>query len=146
MRHKLKIREPYADAIADGRKRFEVRMNDRGYQAGDTVSFDVIDSHGLSVAHEVSGALYRITYVYSGMGLADGFVVFGIENEKEAQAKALHDIADLDFSVRTYNILKRGRIDTVEQLVAMTDDELRALRHMGEKSMDEIHAKLKGEL
>ena len=146
MRHELKIQEPYADAIADGRKRFEVRINDRGYQAGDTVSFAVIDNHGLPVTHDISGIQYLITYVYSGTGLADGFVVFGIEDESEVAVGVLHDIADLDFSVRTYNILKRNRIDTVEQLIAMTDDDLRALRHMGEESMDEIHAKLKGEL
>ena len=37
MEHVIKILEPYADAIVEGRKKFEVRKNDRGYNAGDTV-------------------------------------------------------------------------------------------------------------
>lgn len=32
MIHRLKIEEPVADAIHDGRKRFEVRKNDRGFE------------------------------------------------------------------------------------------------------------------
>lgn len=34
-RHDLKTWLPYFDAVADGDKRFEVRLNDRDYQAGD---------------------------------------------------------------------------------------------------------------
>lgn len=55
-----------------------------------------------------------------------------------------HDISGLDFSVRTYNILKRSGIDTVEQLAEMTEDELMSLRFMQRKNIDEIHAKLEG--
>ena len=31
MRHKIKIRKPFADVIVGGDKTFEVRYNDRGY-------------------------------------------------------------------------------------------------------------------
>lgn len=37
MIHELKIWPQYFEAVTDGRKTFEVRVNDRGYQAGDTV-------------------------------------------------------------------------------------------------------------
>lgn len=40
-------------------------------------------------------------------------------------------IEELHFSVRTYNCLKRRRIDTVEQLQVMTDDELMKIRGFG---------------
>ena len=43
MKHELKIYKQYADAIIEGKKTFEVRYNDRGYNAGDTVVFEVID-------------------------------------------------------------------------------------------------------
>lgn len=54
------------------------------------------------------------------------------------------DIAELDLSVRAYNTLKRARIDTVEQLEGMTDDELRAVPRMRNSVLDEIEMKLKG--
>ena len=37
-------------------------------------------------------------------------------------------IEKLNFSVRTYNCLKRGKIDTVEQLREKSDDDLMAIR------------------
>ena len=51
-------------------------------------------------------------------------------------------IENLNFSVRTYNILKRARIDTKEQLEQMSDDELMCVRNLGKHSLDEIHEKL----
>lgn len=52
-------------------------------------------------------------------------------------------IEELDFSVRTYNILKRARIDTISQLVNCSEDELMKLRNMGKNSLKEIHDKLR---
>jgi hypothetical protein len=37
MLHELKIWPQYFDAVMTGRKNFEVRKNDRGFQAGDVV-------------------------------------------------------------------------------------------------------------
>lgn len=51
-------------------------------------------------------------------------------------------IENLNFSVRTYNILKRARIDTTEQLEQLSDDELMCVRNLGKHSLDEIHEKL----
>ena len=79
MIHVIKIQKPYADAIADGRKNFEVRLNDRGYNAGDFVSFIVKDGEFTLLSHPLGGVHYRITYVHSGLGLQEGYVVFGIE-------------------------------------------------------------------
>lgn len=81
MRHDLKINECFADAIADGRKRFEVRENDRGFQAGDTVVFQVVDGMRLPVRHPINGLEWRVTYVLSGWGIATGHVVFGFKEE-----------------------------------------------------------------
>ena len=39
--HKIKIDEEFADAVLCGDKNFEIRKNDRGYQKGDHVIFDV---------------------------------------------------------------------------------------------------------
>lgn len=38
MHHELKIAPAYFEAVISGRKTFEIRKDDRGYQAGDTVT------------------------------------------------------------------------------------------------------------
>ena len=82
--HKLKILKQYADAIADGRKAFEVRLNDRGYNAGDYVTFIVRDSMGVEVTHHtLEEKVFEITYVHSGLGMENGYVVFGIKERKD---------------------------------------------------------------
>ena len=80
MLHVIKIREQYANAIAEGRKNFEVRLNDRGYNAGDQVAFIVKDSYDITdLSHPLNDKKYDITYVHSGLGLESGYVVFGIK-------------------------------------------------------------------
>lgn len=85
MLHVIKILESYANAIIEGRKNFEVRLNDRGYNAGDRVSFIVKDEFDLTnLSHPLSDKEYEITYVHSGLGLKEGYVVFGIvEGDKK---------------------------------------------------------------
>ena len=51
-------------------------------------------------------------------------------------------IDDLDFSVRTYNCLKRQGIETLDELKNYTEDELMNIRNFGSKSYDEVKDKL----
>ena len=51
-------------------------------------------------------------------------------------------IEDLDFSVRTYNCLKRAGINTVGDLVARTEDDMMKVRNLGKKSLEEVILKL----
>ena len=51
-------------------------------------------------------------------------------------------IDELDFTVRTYNTLKRGGIDTVEELAKLSDDELMKIRNFGSRCLMEVHEKL----
>lgn len=84
MVHVIKIFRPYANAIAEGRKTFEVRLNDRGYNCGDLVRFRVVEDDGIEWHnHPVANTTFRITYVHSGLGLQEGYVVFGIEKVEE---------------------------------------------------------------
>ena len=78
MKHVIKIDKPYADAIAEGRKTFEVRINDRGYNAGDLVVFIVKDDGFTVLGHPIADKKYVITYVHSGLGMADRYVAFSI--------------------------------------------------------------------
>ena len=79
-RHKLRIKEEFANAIITGEKNFEIRKNDRGFQRGDFIEFVVVDDKGVAQHHEIDENLYKINYVMNGYGLKNGYVVFGIED------------------------------------------------------------------
>jgi DNA-directed RNA polymerase subunit alpha len=51
-------------------------------------------------------------------------------------------IEDLDLSVRSYNCLKREGINTVSELVALSEAQLMNIRNFGQKSVFEVRDKL----
>ena len=53
------------------------------------------------------------------------------------------NIDELELSVRSYNCLKRAGINTVEELVNKTSEDMMKVRNLGRKSLDEVLAKLK---
>lgn len=80
MKHEIKIREDYIEPILAKEKTFEVRENDRGYQKGDLVKFIPVNRQGITY-HDLilEEKTYQITYVHSGLGIKEGYVVFGIK-------------------------------------------------------------------
>lgn len=52
-------------------------------------------------------------------------------------------IEELNFSVRTYNCLKRKHIDTVEQLQILSDEELMRIRGFGIGCLMEVQQKVR---
>lgn len=81
--HKIKLNEEFCDAVLSGDKNFEIRKNDRGYQKGDIIKFIPITNMGLTFFHPVGDTSYEITYVLSGWGIKEEYVVFGIEEVSE---------------------------------------------------------------
>jgi len=69
---------------------------------------------------------------------------FEIElTEEEMMLSTLSQkIDNLDFSVRTFNCLRRGGIETLSQLVQSTVHDLQKLRNLGNRSLKEIIYKL----
>ena len=51
-------------------------------------------------------------------------------------------IEDLDLSERPRNCLKRAQVNTVGELLEKTEDDLLAITNFGQKSLDEVTAKL----
>ena len=51
-------------------------------------------------------------------------------------------IEELDLSVRSFNCLKRAGINTVEDLISKTQDEMIKVRNLGRKSLEEVEHKL----
>ena len=62
--------------------------------------------------------------------------------EKEPDTVLKMTIEELDLSVRSFNCLKRANINTVEDLVNKTQDEMIKVRNLGRKSLEEVEHKL----
>lgn len=73
MHHDLKIERPYFQAVRDGRKTFEIRYNDRGFNAGDTVALHEHEGSWRSGESETR----RIGYVTS-FSQQPNWVVFSL--------------------------------------------------------------------
>ncbi|MDR2166587.1 MAG: DNA-directed RNA polymerase subunit alpha [Clostridiales bacterium] len=61
------------------------------------------------------------------------------EKEDNNKEKILEmSIEEMDLSVRSYNCLKRAGINTVEDLVSKTEEEMIKVRNLGRKSLEEV--------
>lgn len=66
-----------------------------------------------------------------------------VEESERSKNKALElRIEDLDFSVRTYNCLKKEQMNTVSDVVQRTEQDLMTIRNFGRKSLTEVQQKL----
>ena len=66
-----------------------------------------------------------------------------VKKDDEIKDKALEmPIEGLELSVRSYNCLKRAGIDTVEELIKKTEEDMMKVRNLGKKSLAEVKAKL----
>ncbi len=66
-----------------------------------------------------------------------------VEREETIKEKVLEmTIEELDMSVRSFNCLKRAGIDTVEDLINRTEEDMIKVRNLGKKSLEEVIAKL----
>ena len=77
MTHALKIRPEYFDAVQAGRKPFELRRNDRGFQVGDLVELREWDGE----RYTGRTVIRRITYTLNPCSVMDcppGYLVLGL--------------------------------------------------------------------
>ena len=80
--HELKVHPPYFSAISDGRKPFEARKDDRGFQTGEVLWLREFKPDVAPDFKYTGNAEYaRISYILRGgqFGIEVGHVVMGIE-------------------------------------------------------------------
>lgn len=66
-----------------------------------------------------------------------------IEKNDQGKEKVLEmTIEELDLSVRSFNCLKRAGINTVEDLINKSEDDMMKVRNLGRKSLEEVVEKL----
>ena len=67
-----------------------------------------------------------------------------VEKEEDPIDRVLEmNIDELELSVRSYNCLKRAGINTVEELINRSSDDMMKVRNLGRKSLEEVLNKLK---
>ena len=81
--HELKLGWNFCDPVLSGRKTFELRKNDRGFQTGDLirfvpVRFDASDVSERFPEHPIQKKLYEITYILNGWGMTTDCVALAI--------------------------------------------------------------------
>ncbi len=66
-----------------------------------------------------------------------------VEKDDKGKEKILEmTIEELDLSVRSFNCLKRAGINTVNDLIEKSEEEMMKVRNLGKKSFDEVREKL----
>ncbi len=73
---------------------------------------------------------------------AEGIEIGPAPTEVVLSPELAMPIEDLELTVRSYNCLKREGINTVAELIALTEDQLMHIRNFGSKSVDEVRDKL----
>ena len=126
------------------------------YTVENTRVGDAIDYDKLTLEVWTNGTIdARDAVSLSSRILCDHFALFtdlsetmGSKSTVVEKAEAQRDkvlemtIEELDLSVRSFNCLKRANINTVEDLISKTEDEMMKVRNLGRKSLEEVINKL----
>ena len=78
MEHNLKVIQPFFDDVKSGKKNFELRKNDRNYQAGDTIilaEYDIDNGHTGEIIKKTISYILKDCPQY---GLQEGYCILGL--------------------------------------------------------------------
>lgn len=76
--HELKIKHEYFEDVISGRKKFEIRKNDRDYEVGDILRLNEIADEDGNCYYTGDCYIVKITYI-TDYAQQDDYVVMGIE-------------------------------------------------------------------
>ena len=129
-----------------------VNMKVENTRVGNQTDFDKltleVKTDGTMTAKEAVSHAARILseHVKLFTDLSDivtGPIITMTDKEKPSEPSILtRPIGELELTVRSYNCLKRAGINTLQDLINMTPDQLVNVRNLGKKSLDEILQKL----
>jgi DNA-directed RNA polymerase subunit alpha len=115
------------------------QMTDR-----DRLILDVETDGSISAREAVAsagGTLQELVNLFGELAEAASVTVGPAEDESQPSDYSI-TVEELNLSVRSYNCLKREGINTVGDLVQKSEAELMDIRNFGQKSIDEVKAKL----
>jgi DNA-directed RNA polymerase subunit alpha len=116
------------------------QMTDR-----DRLILDVETDGSISPREAVASAgttMSELVSLFGELAESQGLTVGPATVETTQTGDMAITIEDLNLSVRSYNCLKREGVNTVGDLVQKSEAELMDIRNFGQKSIDEVKAKL----
>jgi DNA-directed RNA polymerase subunit alpha len=116
------------------------QMTDR-----DRLILDVETDGSVTPREAVASAgatLSELVNLFDALAESQGLTVGPAEVDTVLTGDLALTVEDLNLSVRSYNCLKREGINTVGDLVQRSESELMDIRNFGQKSIDEVKAKL----
>jgi DNA-directed RNA polymerase subunit alpha len=116
------------------------QMTDR-----DRLILDVQTDGSVSPREAVASAgttMAELVNLFSELSETPGLSLGPAEGEDAEEGIKSLPIEELQLSVRSYNCLKREGVNTVGDLVQKSEPELTDIRNFGQKSIDEVKAKL----
>jgi DNA-directed RNA polymerase subunit alpha len=111
----------------------------------DRLILDVETDGSISPSDALSAAgatLVNLFNLFAELGQGPGLDLGPEPGEDEASGILAKPIEDMDLTVRSYNCLKREGVTTVGELVQKSEEDLLEIRNFGQKSIDEVKAKL----
>jgi DNA-directed RNA polymerase subunit alpha len=129
----------------------KVNYNVESTRVGQNIDFDKltieVTTNGTISAKEVISLAAKIIEDHTKLfvNLVDNMhnIDILVSREEDKQTKILEmSIDDMELSVRSYNCLKRASINTVEDLIKKTEEDMLRVRNLGRKSLDEVINKL----
>jgi DNA-directed RNA polymerase subunit alpha len=111
----------------------------------DRLILDVETDGSMTASNALSAAgstLVNMFQLFSGVGEGPGLDLGPEPGDDEMTELMNKPIEDLDLTVRSYNCLKREGVTTVGELTEQSEDDLLEIRNFGQKSIDEVKAKL----
>jgi DNA-directed RNA polymerase subunit alpha len=110
-------------------------------ESGETkekINLEIYTNGSISPEHALKGSTSILSNIFESLtskGVSKSEVV-DEDDEKEAVTEIL--IEEIPISVRAYNCLKRAQINTINDLVNYTREELLEIKNFGRKSVDEV--------
>ena len=116
------------------------QMTDR-----DRLILDVETDGSITAREALASAgstLLELVNLFNELAESQGIAIGPAQDESLQSGELATTIEELNLSVRSYNCLKREGINTVGDLVQRSEQELMDIRNFGQKSIDEVKAKL----
>lgn len=120
-------------------------------RVGESAKYDQltleIETNGSLKPYEAISLAAKILVEHLNMFVELTDMAMNMEVMSEVQSDTTNKVLDmtieeLDFSVRSYNCLKRAGIQTVQDLASKSEDDMIKVRNLGKKSLKEVKDKL----
>ena len=117
----------------------------RGYVSSERNKQNTAGLIGVIPVDSIFTPVLKVNYTVENtrVGQITDYDKLTLEDVKSKEKVLEMTIEELDLSVRSFNCLKRAGINTVEDLINKSEEDMMKVRNLGVKSLEEVLEKLK---